>query len=397
VVARCGSQPEIPEIGPERPCGLGEFAAVEIQASVELPRVVGVRRPRKAGFALLSSRLLRLIPYCVTALLLLAGPAQAQVPTTKPTPLASVNPSASGALPTPPSPDPVTVLLSQVNEYKKLLLEENRQHVEFLNTRVDQTVRWITTAIASIGGLLVLLVGIATFVFHRNFAEFKQAIRERTEREAKAIAETMLAQSQTYAKAETERVIASLSQLVLAKAQQIDSRAEQADRANQRRGEKYAGTLRQILDVLIDTNPDVLNKLCHVNLAALPNLKGKKVLWVDDDPVSIVLLVAILERLGMQVAISLSTEAALSCDFSALHLVITNMNREPIHDDGLKLAHAIRSRHHCEIPILIFTRPDRVRNYISEMETLKVEYATELDEFISKLTMFCNGEHCNDA
>jgi CheY-like chemotaxis protein len=281
-----------------------------------------------------------------------------------------------------------------VNEYKKLLFDENKQHIDFLNRRVEQTFQWLQigfAAVMSLVAVLTFLMLIAGRVFRKDLEDFKEGIRKKTEWETKTSSESLLAEAKEHMKTEIAREIKAFNEVVNLKYKEIDSRADEADRADIRRREKYASTLKQVLDVVMEI-PTVLSSFCGVvNDDYLKQFQGKKALWVDDDPVSSVLPVAILVRLGIQVTQTVSTQSALECDFSALQLIVSNMNREPIHDAGLKLARAIRNDHHCLIPIIIFTRPERIANYELEMRNLDVEYATEVKELVRKLAKLCSA------
>lgn len=333
----------------------------------------------------MSKRLLTLWVLMGTTLLFcFAIAAFAQSPRAKPASPQAGPPSQLAPI---PIPQPGDLLSVQGNEYKRLLLEENKQHIEFLNRRVEQTFQWLSYGLTAVAVMLTLVI----FLSYKSIADFKKAIREKAERDTTASTQKLLATVEEQVKRKTDGEIDHLNKTITSKAKEMDSRAEVADQANQRRRDKYASTLKQFLDVLMQINPNAVMRLCDTNPEWLADLKDKKALWVDDDPVSSVLPVAILERLGMQVTQAASTDIALKCDLSTLDLIVTNMNREPIPDAGLILARTIRHGHHSEIPILIFTRPERLKNCNSEIDALKVEYATEIPELILKLASRCRG------
>lgn len=100
-------------------------------------------------------------------------------------------------------------------------------------------------------------------------------------------------------------------------------------------------------------------------VSGIPNaaaLKGKKILWVDDDPVGIACQIAILESLGTRVDLAQTTDAALKQITSdAYNLVISNMNRFPDPTAGVDLTRKIRAT--SQVPILIFTVAERLASH----------------------------------
>lgn len=118
---------------------------------------------------------------------------------------------------------------------------------------------------------------------------------------------------------------------------------------------------KSVFRSLFEANPGILKQRVPNEVSA-PAFKGKKILWVDDDPVGIVCQVAVLESLETRVDLVPTTEDALNqLGRDGYHLVISNMNRYPDPAAGVDLTRKIRAT--SQIPILIFTTPPRLESY----------------------------------
>jgi CheY-like chemotaxis protein len=114
-------------------------------------------------------------------------------------------------------------------------------------------------------------------------------------------------------------------------------------------------------------------------------LDGKKILWVDDDPVGIACQVAILEALHARVALKQTTEDALKdLTQEGFDLVISNMNRSPDAIAGIDLAKRIRQT--SQVSILIFTKDVHIRNHGQKAKDAGVnELESQTDKLIATI------------
>jgi CheY-like chemotaxis protein len=116
-----------------------------------------------------------------------------------------------------------------------------------------------------------------------------------------------------------------------------------------------------------------------------PVLKGARLLWVDDDPTSNAYESSILESLGIIVDTAIATEEALQMiGHTDYHVIISDMKREGVPDQGLQFIKKIRSQNldrrtiiylgsfddTRKIPAYVFgitNRPDHLLHYVMDV------------------------------
>jgi CheY-like chemotaxis protein len=146
----------------------------------------------------------------------------------------------------------------------------------------------------------------------------------------------------------------------------IDERIAALEKVYERRQGKYLKLLRDYFSTVFEANAD-LKRVFLGNQFDEGAFRGKRILWVEDDPVGIALLVQLLECCGLKIQIRGSTEAALAESLAEYDLLISNLRRDPDDNAGLLLAQAIRQRQ-SRLPIIIFTRPERMDYYRESIE-----------------------------
>lgn len=250
-------------------------------------------------------------------------------------------------------------------KYQEFLRKESEQSAKNLDGLIQHTKDWLSLVGWGVAGFLTLAAGILAYLG----LTAKEAV-------------------QVKADGHLEKAVESVRRDMQAASQAaFDARLKLIDSAYSRRQAKYLKLLKSFYEKLFETNPELVGKMLGPSLSGR-DLKGKSVLWVEDDPIGIALLEALLkDHCGLKIEIVESTERALSINtLTDFQLVISNLRRDPHDDAGIRLTEAIRKDRRSEIPVIIFTRAENATLYKDAIQKSgATAIATSHDELLSEV------------
>lgn len=229
----------------------------------------------------------------------------------------------------------LTAEMEVLLKYQEFLRKESDQNAAQLNSLIQHTKDWIRIVGACFIGIAIVL----TFIVGKSLKDVKKLIEERADKEF---------QEKTQ--------------------EALDKRLNETDKRYSKRHEKYLKQLGRLISVLFETNPTFAEKWVGQYGLKSQDLKGKQVLWVDDDRSGIVHFIIALENYcGAKIEVVDTTEKALDeASATKYDLFISNLRRGLHNDEGVRFTRQIRQRHK-NIPVIIFTQPRHAETYMDEI------------------------------
>lgn len=221
-------------------------------------------------------------------------------------------------------------------KYQQFLRKESdEEHAD-----LDRFIQWMTY-LAGVAGILIVALGYST----------NRDIRLRAKNELRMI--------ESEAKLKIEEVFGEMQRTSRAR---FEVRFAQLEETYDRRQLKYFMLLRSYFSKLFEADPTLCSRWLGKEFEG-HRFKDKRILWVDDDPVGIAMLVALLSNSGIKNDTCRSTAEALDQPFTKLNLIVSNLRRDSEDNAGLLMTQKIREEKQSKIPIIIFTRPEHIAEY----------------------------------
>lgn len=236
-------------------------------------------------------------------------------------------------------------------KYQEFLRKETDQNSARLNDLIQHTKDWLWF----VGAIVIALAALTTWLLNSlgksTYKDFSESVKNRLDTEA----QKRLQDIETDARQRVERM---MKEFRATSRSAFDERLRQHEDAYRRRQDKYLKLLRSFFSKLFESSEEFRKQWLgpHVDGG---RLRGKRILWVDDDSVGIALLVELLTKCcGVAIEHRRSTVEALNEPLAGYHLVVSNLRRDPDDNAGVLLTEAIRQQKRSKIPVVIFTRAE---------------------------------------
>lgn len=215
-------------------------------------------------------------------------------------------------------------------KYQEFLREEAKEHRLFLEDSFDKLIMLFT------GGVF-MCVGILTWLNYKTKAEIHQTVERHFD--------------------------LNISECIQKKIQTVQNEIDSKMKEIKNRSK----LIEQILMELSARENAITTDKVNYDFSAKnrPNLKthDKRVLWVDDNPENNYYIIQLLNNSGIITDTVTSTDKAITqLQKRNYDLVISDMDRNGIPDEGITLLKQINKKHLC-IPVVFFTSANSMSKY----------------------------------
>jgi CheY-like chemotaxis protein len=252
--------------------------------------------------------------------------------------------------------------------------KDTKQQLDFVQTWYDHSLGFVV----GFGGFVItvgtLLAGVITWMGYRSYHEMLQRIEGDVRKRA------------------DQHIDEAISKFDERLEGEIDQHAKIFQDIHDRRSEKYKKLMVSIFRSIVSSSQAIRYTWVEQHFPHFSHLNGLRFLWVDDDPIGIVLFTTLLEYYGAKVdVVTSSKEGVSSLSRSMYDVIITNLNRFPNEERGAGYRFLQKLRGDgISYPILIFTKKKHLGEYSPPLPTTEIavneeQFFTHLNSIVSTI------------